>query len=222
MDPRSASVSESNGNAWSMVYVPGADFMETKDVPHGAVASVTYYSKSLGKFRRMHVYTPPGYETSSQEISDLLPAARRGRLRRFVDLGGPRGLHPRQPDRGQESQADGDRDAGRAHRALPSAGCQAPGSRFQRRLRQGFHQRHHALRRDALSRAARPAASRHRGALDGRRADAQDRRSAPRRVRLRRRVQFRASSGSFRSTASGGFAGGRVLPGNSSMPAESG
>ena len=54
-------------NAWSMVYVPGADFMETKDVPHGAVASVTYYSKSLGKFRRMHVYTPPGYETSSQK-----------------------------------------------------------------------------------------------------------------------------------------------------------
>jgi enterochelin esterase-like enzyme len=67
MDPRSASVSESNENAWSMVYVPGADFMETKDVPHGAVASVTYYSKSLGKFRRMQVYTPPGYETSSQK-----------------------------------------------------------------------------------------------------------------------------------------------------------
>jgi enterochelin esterase-like enzyme len=67
IDPRSASVSESNGNAWSMVYVPGADFMETKDVPHGAVASVTYFSKSLNKFRRMHVYTPPGYETGSEK-----------------------------------------------------------------------------------------------------------------------------------------------------------
>ena len=67
IDPRNPSVSESNGNAWSMVYVPGADFMETKDVPHGAVASVTYHSKSLNKFRRMHVYTPPGYETSSQK-----------------------------------------------------------------------------------------------------------------------------------------------------------
>jgi enterochelin esterase-like enzyme len=67
MDPRSPSVSESNGNAWSMVYVPGADFMETQDVPHGAVASVTYFSKSLNKFRRMHVYTPPGYETGSQK-----------------------------------------------------------------------------------------------------------------------------------------------------------
>ena len=67
MDPRNPSVSESNGNAWSLVYLPGADFMETKNVPHGAVASVTYYSKSLGKFRRMHVYTPAGYETGSQK-----------------------------------------------------------------------------------------------------------------------------------------------------------
>lgn len=67
MDPRSPSVSESVGNAWSMVYVPGADFMETKDVPHGAVASITYYSKSLAKFRRMHVYTPPGYEIGAQK-----------------------------------------------------------------------------------------------------------------------------------------------------------
>jgi enterochelin esterase family protein len=67
MDPHNPSVSESNGNAWSMVYIPGADFMETKDVPHGAVASVTYFSKSLNRFRRMHVYTPPGYETGSQK-----------------------------------------------------------------------------------------------------------------------------------------------------------
>ena len=43
--------------------MPGSDFMDTKDVPHGAVAEVTYYSKSLQRFRRMHVYTPPGYES---------------------------------------------------------------------------------------------------------------------------------------------------------------
>jgi len=67
MDPRNPSVSESNGNAWSLIYLPGADFMDTKDVPHGAVASVTYYSRSLGKFRRMHVYTPPGYDTGTQK-----------------------------------------------------------------------------------------------------------------------------------------------------------
>jgi enterochelin esterase-like enzyme len=62
IDPRSPSVSESNTNVWSLVYVPGADFMDTKNVPHGAVAAVTYYSTSLQRFRRMHVYTPAGYE----------------------------------------------------------------------------------------------------------------------------------------------------------------
>lgn len=63
IDPRNPATSESNANTWSLVYVPGADFMDTKDVPHGAVAEVTYYSSALKRFRRMHVYTPPGYES---------------------------------------------------------------------------------------------------------------------------------------------------------------
>jgi enterochelin esterase family protein len=67
MDSRNTSISQSNATNWSMFLVPGLDFMETKDVPHGAVASVTYYSKSLEKFRRMHVYTPPGYETGTRK-----------------------------------------------------------------------------------------------------------------------------------------------------------
>jgi enterochelin esterase-like enzyme len=67
LDPRNTSISESNTQNWSLFYVPGSDFMDTKDVPHGAVASVTYYSKTLQQFRRMHVYTPPGYETSTRK-----------------------------------------------------------------------------------------------------------------------------------------------------------
>lgn len=63
IDPRNPSTSESNSNTWSLVYIPGSDFMDTKDVPHGAVAEVTYHSKSLNRFRRMHTYTPPGYES---------------------------------------------------------------------------------------------------------------------------------------------------------------
>jgi enterochelin esterase family protein len=62
IDPRNPATSESNNNTWSLVTVPGADWMDTKDVPHGAVASVTYYSTALKRFRRLHVYTPPGYE----------------------------------------------------------------------------------------------------------------------------------------------------------------
>jgi len=63
IDPQNPTTSESNSNTWSLVYVPGSDFMDLKDVPHGAVAEVIYYSRSLKRFRRMHVYTPPGYES---------------------------------------------------------------------------------------------------------------------------------------------------------------
>jgi enterochelin esterase family protein len=62
IDPRNPSTSESNNNTWSLVYIPGAEFMDTREVPHGAVAAVNYYSTALKKWRRMHVYTPPGYE----------------------------------------------------------------------------------------------------------------------------------------------------------------
>ena len=63
IDPRNPSISESNGNVWSMVHVSGSEMQDTKNVPHGAVSAVTYYSTALGKFRRMHIYTPPGYES---------------------------------------------------------------------------------------------------------------------------------------------------------------
>jgi enterochelin esterase-like enzyme len=65
IDPRNPATSESNTNVWSLFVVPGSDFMDTKRVPHGAVAAVTYYSTALSTFRRMQVYTPPGYESGS-------------------------------------------------------------------------------------------------------------------------------------------------------------
>jgi enterochelin esterase family protein len=70
-DPRNQAVSESNGNVWSVLHVPGAAFMDRTDVPHGAVAQVYYRSKALGKDRRMHVYTPPGYETGAEKYPVL-------------------------------------------------------------------------------------------------------------------------------------------------------
>jgi enterochelin esterase family protein len=65
IDPRSPFTSESNNNVWSLVTVPGSEIFDLKNVPHGALASVSYYSTTLNGFRRMHVYTPPGYETST-------------------------------------------------------------------------------------------------------------------------------------------------------------
>jgi enterochelin esterase family protein len=70
-DPRNQAVSESNGNAWSMLHVPGSDFMDRADVPHGAVARVYYRSSVLGKDRRLHVYTPPGYEAGADKYPVL-------------------------------------------------------------------------------------------------------------------------------------------------------
>ena len=71
LDPRNPATSEANTNAWSLVYVPGSDLFDTRPVPRGAVAEVTYYADSLGMFRRMHVYTPPGYETSGKKYPVL-------------------------------------------------------------------------------------------------------------------------------------------------------
>ena len=65
IDPRNPLTSVSNNNVWSLALVPGSDVFDTQEVPHGAVASVTYYSAPLKRHRRMHVYTPPGYESNN-------------------------------------------------------------------------------------------------------------------------------------------------------------
>lgn len=67
-DPATAeteTTSESNDTIWSLVNVPGSELMDTRNVPHGAVETVTYFSKALNRFRRMHVYTPPAYDAGS-------------------------------------------------------------------------------------------------------------------------------------------------------------
>jgi enterochelin esterase family protein len=64
VDSRNPMTSQTNTTVYSLAIVPGSDLFDTKNVPHGAVASVHYFSSALGGVRRMHVYTPPGYETS--------------------------------------------------------------------------------------------------------------------------------------------------------------
>lgn len=56
--------------AWaymSQVYVPGerADFLAVRDVPHGTVHEHWYHNKELNTERRVLVYTPPGYSSST-------------------------------------------------------------------------------------------------------------------------------------------------------------
>ena len=42
----------------------GVDFSDAKDVPHGEVRARWYYSKITAMWRRVYVYTPPGYDSA--------------------------------------------------------------------------------------------------------------------------------------------------------------
>jgi enterochelin esterase family protein len=67
LDPANTHTSESNTMVWSMFSVSGSPLMDPRDVPHGAVASVFYNSQVLQTTRRMHIYTPPGYEAGTRK-----------------------------------------------------------------------------------------------------------------------------------------------------------
>lgn len=67
LDPNSPRISESNENAHSWLHVDGSPWMDANNVPHGAVAEVSYDSSVLGRTRRMHVYTPPGFGTGGAQ-----------------------------------------------------------------------------------------------------------------------------------------------------------
>ncbi len=69
VDPKNAMVKQGLGSIDSMFLVPGeqAEFEDLKaDVPHGEVRQAWYRSGTLGEIRSLHVYTPPGYEGSSE------------------------------------------------------------------------------------------------------------------------------------------------------------
>ena len=65
-DPGNGHIKPGRVTTQSELEVPGAeaDWEALRNVPHGDVRIIWYYSKSLSKVRRMHVYLPPGYETS--------------------------------------------------------------------------------------------------------------------------------------------------------------
>jgi enterochelin esterase-like enzyme len=70
-DPRNVETERMQVVTRSILYVPGAAFMDVATVPHGAIAVVNYYSAVLRRFRRFHIYTPPGYEASQQKYPVL-------------------------------------------------------------------------------------------------------------------------------------------------------
>lgn len=45
---------------------PGVDFYDLKDVPHGNVLIKNYYSKTANSWRKVYIYTPPGYAKDAE------------------------------------------------------------------------------------------------------------------------------------------------------------
>lgn len=69
LDPKNASIKQGIAGNDNMFFVPGkeADFEDNKNVPHGDIRQVWYHSSTLDTQRRMHVYTPPGYDSGADK-----------------------------------------------------------------------------------------------------------------------------------------------------------
>ena len=67
MDPKNPMIKQGISSIENMMAIPGSEtaFEDNKAVPHGEVREVWYPSTTLGMMRRMHIYTPPGYEKSA-------------------------------------------------------------------------------------------------------------------------------------------------------------
>ena len=68
-DPKSEAVQEFS--AIAKIESTGQEFFAVKDVPHGALSQRFYFSKTLNQWRRMHVWTPAGYEKSKDKLPVL-------------------------------------------------------------------------------------------------------------------------------------------------------
>lgn len=68
-DPKGQLASETS--AIATIQSTGDEFFAMKNVPHGAVAQRYYFSKTLNTTRRLHVWTPAGYEKSADKLPVL-------------------------------------------------------------------------------------------------------------------------------------------------------
>ena len=66
LDPKNPTIKQGIASVDNMFYLPGPEsaFEDNRQVPHGEVRQVWYSSSTLGTARRLHVYTPPGYDGS--------------------------------------------------------------------------------------------------------------------------------------------------------------
>ena len=68
-DPKGVPSAESSALA---VISDGKQFYDVRlEIPHGAIAQRYYFSKTLNTLRRLHVWTPAGYEKSADKLPVL-------------------------------------------------------------------------------------------------------------------------------------------------------
>ena len=67
LDPKNALIKQGTTSVDNMVFVSGdaAAYQDTKAVPHGEIRKVWYKSSTMNEERRLHIYFPPGYDTSN-------------------------------------------------------------------------------------------------------------------------------------------------------------
>jgi len=73
LDPSNVHCVRDVTNLFSMLLIGGgqADWYRVKEVPHGTVAKTWYKSPTAGLTRRVTIYTPAGYETSTEKYPVL-------------------------------------------------------------------------------------------------------------------------------------------------------
>lgn len=67
LDPKNPEIKQGIRGVDNMFYLRGPEtaFEDNRQVPHGQIRKLWYWSDNLGMQRRMHVYTPPGYDESN-------------------------------------------------------------------------------------------------------------------------------------------------------------
>jgi enterochelin esterase-like enzyme len=73
LDPQNVQIKQGISSLSNMFLVPGeqAAYADTNTVPHGEIRIAWYNSSTLKDLRRMHIYTPPGYEIGSEKYPVL-------------------------------------------------------------------------------------------------------------------------------------------------------
>jgi hypothetical protein len=144
MDPVNPAVKLGFGNfpPANMFEIPGDEFDDAKNVPHGTVRVETYHSKTMGVPRTIWVYTPAGLRDGEYAIPGVLSAARIGQHRQQLDADRPRQLHHGQPDRRGKDEADDHRQSARLRPAGRQPRTGAPGGERADRSDRGDRRRH--------------------------------------------------------------------------------